>query len=58
MIKRPNLRIHGTVKDAEILSKGIESLFNEIIAENSQNLGKVMDVEVHEAFRVQYRHDL
>jgi hypothetical protein len=39
MIKRPNLRIHG-VEGAEIYTKSIGNLLNEIIAENFSTLGE------------------
>jgi hypothetical protein len=40
MIKRPNLKIHGVEKGAEIQTKVIENLFFEISTENFPNLGK------------------
>jgi hypothetical protein len=42
MIRRPNIRIHG-VEEAEIQTKGIRNLFNEIIAENFPNLCNSVD---------------
>jgi hypothetical protein len=33
-IKKPNLRIYGIEKGAEIKTKGIENPFNEMIEEN------------------------
>jgi hypothetical protein len=54
MNKKPNLRIHEVEKGTEIQIKGIE--FSEIIAENSPNLGKDMDIQVWEAFRALNRH--
>jgi TolA-binding protein len=49
MIKRPNLRIHR-MRGAEIQTKGIGNLFNEIITENSPNLCSNVDIHVQEAF--------
>jgi hypothetical protein len=46
MNKRPNLRIHGVEQGAEIQTKGIENLLNDIIAKYSPNLGKNMDIQV------------
>jgi hypothetical protein len=43
MIKRWNLRIHGLVR-TETQTKARENLFSEIIAENSPNLGKDIDM--------------
>jgi hypothetical protein len=43
MVKRPNLRIHRVQKGAEIQTKGIGNLFNEIIAENFPNVCNNID---------------
>jgi hypothetical protein len=43
MIKRSNPRTPRVEEGAEIQTKGIQKLFNEIITENSQCLGKDMD---------------
>jgi hypothetical protein len=45
------LRIHRVEEGAVIQTKGIENLFNEIIAENSPNLEKDINIQVQEAFR-------
>jgi uncharacterized coiled-coil protein SlyX len=43
-IKRPNLQIMGIEEGEEIQTKGIDNLFNRIIAENFPNLKKVTQV--------------
>jgi hypothetical protein len=43
-IKRQNLRIHGVEEGAEMQTKGIGNLFNEIIAENLSNLELQIDM--------------
>jgi hypothetical protein len=43
VIKKPNLQISGVEEGTKIETKGIENLFNEIIAENFPNIGKEMD---------------
>jgi hypothetical protein len=40
MIKRPYLQICCVEDGTKIQTKGIENIFNEIIAESSPNLGK------------------
>jgi hypothetical protein len=45
------------VKGAEIQTKGIGNLFNEIIAENFSNLCNDIDTHVQEAFQTPNRHD-
>jgi hypothetical protein len=57
MIKSSNLRIHGVEEGTDIPTKGIQNLFNEIIAENSPNLGKYMNTQIQEAYRTPNRHD-
>jgi protoporphyrinogen oxidase len=54
MIKRQALRIHGAEEEAKTETKSIENLSEEIIAENFQNLGKYMDIQVQEAIDPQY----
>lgn len=46
MIKRQALRIHGAEEEAKTETKSIENLSEEIIAENFQNLGKDMDIQI------------
>jgi hypothetical protein len=41
--KKPNLRIHGVEKGAEIQTK---DQLKKIIAENCPNLGKDMDIQI------------
>jgi hypothetical protein len=50
MTKSPNLRIHGVEKGAEIQTKGIGNLLNEIITENFPDLCNDMDIHIQEAF--------
>jgi hypothetical protein len=57
IIKKPNLRIHGVEEGAEIQTKGIENLFNEIIAENFPNLCNNIGTQVQEALQTPNRHD-
>jgi hypothetical protein len=45
VIKRPNLRIPGVEEGAEIQTKSIENLLNEIIAESFPTLCNVIDTQ-------------
>ena len=58
-MKRPNLRITGIEEAEEILIKGTENIFNEIIEENFRNLQKDMPMRVQEAYgtpnRLEYK---
>lgn len=56
MIKRPKLRIHETERSWDQISKGIESLFNEIIAEKHPNLEKEMNIQTQETFTTSNKH--
>jgi hypothetical protein len=57
MIKRPNLGVHSVEEEAEIQTKVIENLFNEIIVENSPNLCNNVDTHAQETFQTPSRHD-
>jgi hypothetical protein len=57
VIKRPKMRINGVEEGTEKQTKGIQNLFNEIIAENFPNLGNDMDIQIQEAFKPPDRHD-
>jgi hypothetical protein len=50
-IKRPNLQIMGVEEGREIQTKGIDNLFNRIIAEKFPNLEKEKVTQVEEACR-------
>jgi TolA-binding protein len=50
MNKRQNLRIHGVEEGAEIQTKGIGNLANEIIVDNFPNLCNNVDIHVQETF--------
>jgi ribonuclease HII len=54
MINRQALRIHGVEDGSKIESKDRENLFEEIIAENFQNLGNYVDIQVLEVIDRQY----
>jgi hypothetical protein len=56
-IKRPNLRIMGIEEGEEMQTKGMHNTFNKIIAENFQNLKKIMSIKIHEASRTSKRPD-
>jgi hypothetical protein len=56
-MKRSNLTIHQVEEGAGTQTKGIENLFNEIIAVNSPNLGKYINIQVQETFRNPNTHD-
>ena len=47
-IKRRNIKI-VRVPEGEKREKRVESLFKEIISENFPNLGKDLDIQIHEA---------
>jgi hypothetical protein len=44
MFKTPDIRIHRVVEGYKIQIKCKETLFNEIIAENFQNIEKNIDI--------------
>ena len=48
-IRKGNLRISG-IPEGEETEKGAESLFKETIAENFPNMGKELDLQVHETW--------
>ena len=50
-MKRPKLRIIGIEEGTEIQTKGMNNLFNEIIAENFQKHNNEMEYQVQEAYR-------
>jgi 3-dehydroquinate dehydratase len=54
-IKGPNLRIMGIEEREGVKAKGIHNIFNKIIIKNSQNLEKVMPIQVQEATRTPNR---
>ena len=47
--------IYNTMDPEEEREKGVESIFEDIIAENFPNLGKETDIQVQEVQRVPYR---
>jgi hypothetical protein len=49
-IKRPNLRIHSVGKAAEMQTKGMGNLLNEILVGNFPNLCNDIDNNLQEAF--------
>ena len=53
-IKHANLHILG-IPEGEEREKGIENVFEEIVAENFPNLKEETDIQVQEAQRVPYR---
>ena len=46
------------IPEGEEKHKGTESIFKEIIAENLPNLGREMDIQIHEAQRTPNRLNL
>jgi hypothetical protein len=54
---KPNLQICSVKEETMTQTKCIENVFNKIIAENSLNLGKEIDIQAQEAFRTPNRHD-
>lgn len=56
-IKRPNIRLTGPEKGAEIQVNGTGSLFRELIAESIPHLGVEMDIQILEEFRITDRQD-
>lgn len=46
MKKQPNKNPHNIPKEE---AKGTESIFKTIMAENLPNLGREMDIQIHEA---------
>ena len=47
LVSKSNIRIMG-IPEGKKREKGAENLFKEIIAENFSNLGKKLDIQVHE----------
>jgi hypothetical protein len=45
-IKTPSLEIMGIEEEKEVQTKGINNLFNKIIAENFTNIKKGPDIQV------------
>jgi hypothetical protein len=56
-IKRPNLRLMGIEEREEVQAKGVHNIFNKLITKNSQNLKKVLPIQVQEASRTPNRLD-
>ena len=54
LLKRNKTKIIGIPEDEE-REKGAESLYEQIIAENFPNLGKVTDIKIQEAQRTSIR---
>lgn len=52
-IRKANIRI-SVIPEGEEREKGAEMLFTETIAENFANLGKDMDIQVHD-LRVNFK---
>jgi hypothetical protein len=50
-MKRPILQIMGIKEGEEVQTKGIDNLFNKIIAENFPDLEKERVIQVQEAYR-------
>lgn len=50
-------KIMGAPEEEE-KEKVAESLFKEVMAENSPNLGREMDIQIHEAQKIQNRLNL
>lgn len=50
-IKRTNMLIIRVLQGEE-RRKGVESLFKEVRTENSTNLGRDLDIQIHEANRL------
>jgi hypothetical protein len=46
-----------SIEEEEVQDKGIEKIFNKIIAETFPNLKKEMEIHVQEAFRTQNRNN-
>jgi hypothetical protein len=46
-----------SIEEEEVQDKGIEKIFNKIIAETFPNLKKEMEIQVQEAFRTQNRNN-
>ena len=56
-IKQNNIHIIG-IPEEEEKEKGVEVVFQQIIADNFPNLGKETDIEIQEAQRTPFRHNL
>uniref|UniRef100_A0A9L0SMC2 Uncharacterized protein n=1 Tax=Equus caballus TaxID=9796 RepID=A0A9L0SMC2_HORSE len=50
LIRKSNIKIID-IPEGEEMEEGAERLFKEVIAENFPNLGRVLDMQVHEANR-------
>jgi hypothetical protein len=55
--QKTNVRIHRLKEGAEIQTKGIENLFNEIIAKSFPNLCSNIDIDIQDAFQTPSSHD-
>jgi hypothetical protein len=51
-MKRPNLQIMGIEEGKEILTEGIDNLFNNIIAESFPSPEKGSHIQAQEAYRI------
>jgi hypothetical protein len=56
-MRRPNLQIMGVEEGEEIQTKGIDNLFNRIIAENFPNLEKERVTQMQEVYRTPNHQD-
>lgn len=56
-LKKIKFSDHQHTWGEELQADDVEKLFNEIIAENFPNLGKDMDIQVQEAFRISNIHN-
>ena len=56
-MKQNNICIIG-VPEEEEREKGVEGVLEQIIADNFPNLGKETDIEIQEAQRTPFRHNL
>jgi hypothetical protein len=56
-MKRPNLQIMDVEEGEEIQTKGIDNLFNRLIAENFPNLEKERVTQVQEVYRTPNHQD-
>jgi hypothetical protein len=55
VIERPNLWNTGIDKRKEVQTKGIENIFNKILAENCSNFEKEIVIHVEDIFRIPNR---
>jgi hypothetical protein len=47
----------GTKEREEVLTTGIENIFNKVVAENSPDIGKQMVIQVQETLRTPNRQN-